>query len=369
MELSDFNWWAQFIRWDTSSAASCGSAISGTSFHPDPDHARSRPSCRPAVVASSCRALFWFRCAMFTLGFGLILAYMNATSSTRSSSASGSPSPHTKVTDRHRHVARHDHVVQRVVIIMPNQNKVMASPATPDEVNAAADGGAGLAGQHAAVDPDALLHGVRGALLLGRQKTPGPGLTRGRIKSGHGCSARTFPSRRIGEPPALQRVAFAGAGERVEPGPFEALQRRVAMRAGSRRQRRSRHQGRTARARRGGATPPGNGLDRPQRRGRAQRGIVPRSSRLPPRSVGDHQPPGTRVHRHRPDQPGEGIGDADPGRGGLRVRRCRGEHFEREPDQSRRAASAYSSSAASVAAGRRRDRARGCRSAGRNARG
>ena len=142
MELSDFNWWSQFIRW--------GHIISGImwighlwyfNFTQTPTMPKIPTELRPAVVRFILpEALFWFRWgAMFTLGFGLILAYMNGYLIDAIKLGIGAPSPHTKTTAIGIGMWLGTIMWFNVwFIIMPNQNKVMGvTPATPDEVNTA----------------------------------------------------------------------------------------------------------------------------------------------------------------------------------------------------------------------------------------
>ena len=142
MELSDFNWWSQFIRW--------GHIISGImwighlwyfNFTQTPTMPKIPTELRPAVVRFILpEALFWFRWgAMFTLGFGLILAYMNGYLVDAIKLGIGAPSPHTKATAIGIGMWLGTIMWFNVwFIIWPNQQKVMGTvSATPDEVNAA----------------------------------------------------------------------------------------------------------------------------------------------------------------------------------------------------------------------------------------
>jgi len=101
MELVAYDWWVQFMRW--------GHIISGImwighlwyfNFTQTPTMPKIPAELRPAVVRFILpEALFWFRWgAMFTLGFGLILAYMNGYILDAIKLGIGSPSPHTKAT-------------------------------------------------------------------------------------------------------------------------------------------------------------------------------------------------------------------------------------------------------------------------------
>ena len=80
MEFVGYDWWSQFMRW--------GHVISGImwighlwyfNFTQTPTMPKIPTELRPAVVRFILpEALFWFRWgAMFTLGFGLVLAWMN----------------------------------------------------------------------------------------------------------------------------------------------------------------------------------------------------------------------------------------------------------------------------------------------------
>ena len=140
MEFVAYDWWIQFIRW--------GHIISGImwighlwyfNFTQTPTMPKIPAELRPAVVRFILpEALFWFRWgAMFTLGFGLVLAYMNG-----------------YLLDALRlGIGVHNAKVVAIgfgmwlgaimwfnvwFIIWPNQQKVMGTvTATPDEVNAA----------------------------------------------------------------------------------------------------------------------------------------------------------------------------------------------------------------------------------------
>src|ERR1700685_3518375 len=142
MEFVAYDWWTQFVR--------LGHIISGImwighlwyfNFTQTPTIPRIRTKRRQAVVLFILpEALFWFRWgAMFTLGFGLILAYMNGYLVDAIKLGIGAPSPHTKVTAIGIGMWLRTIMWFNVwFIIMPNQNKVMGvTPATPDEVNAA----------------------------------------------------------------------------------------------------------------------------------------------------------------------------------------------------------------------------------------
>jgi uncharacterized membrane protein len=142
MELADYGWWIQFVRW--------GHIISGImwighlwyfNFTQTPTMPKIPAELRPAVVRFILpEALFWFRWgAMFTLGFGLVLAYMNGYLVDAIRLGIGAPAPHGKVT------AIGFGMWLGVImwfnvwfIIWPNQKKVMGVvSATPDEVNSA----------------------------------------------------------------------------------------------------------------------------------------------------------------------------------------------------------------------------------------
>jgi uncharacterized membrane protein len=134
MEFVAYDWWTQFIRW--------GHIISGImwighlwyfNFTQTPTMPKIPTELRPAIVRFILpEALFWFRWgAMFTLGFGLILAYMNGYL--------------LDANNNHKFTAIGIGMWLGTImwfnvwfIIMPNQNKVMGvTSATPDEVNAA----------------------------------------------------------------------------------------------------------------------------------------------------------------------------------------------------------------------------------------
>ena len=140
MELVAYDWWVQFIRW--------GHIISGImwighlwyfNFTQTPTMPKIPAELRPAVVRFILpEALFWFRWgAMFTLGFGLILAHMNGYLLEAIKLGIG------------EHNAKFTAIGIGMwlgtimwfnvwFIIMPNQNKVMGvTSATPDEINAA----------------------------------------------------------------------------------------------------------------------------------------------------------------------------------------------------------------------------------------
>ena len=140
MELVDYGWWAQFVRW-----AHIGSGLMWIghlwyfNFTQTPTMPKIPAELRPAVVRFILpEALFWFRWgAMFTLGFGLILAYMNGYLIDAIKLGIGS--------NNHKFTAIGFGMWLGTImwfnvwfIIMPNQNKVMGvTQATPDEVNAA----------------------------------------------------------------------------------------------------------------------------------------------------------------------------------------------------------------------------------------
>jgi uncharacterized membrane protein len=142
MELSDFNWWTQFIRWaHIISAIMWIGHLWYFNFTQTPTMPKIPAELRPAVVRFILpEALFWFRWgAMFTLGFGLILAYMNGYILDAIKLGIGSPSPHTKATAIGIGMWLGTIMWFNVwFIIWPNQQKVMGTvSATPDEVNAA----------------------------------------------------------------------------------------------------------------------------------------------------------------------------------------------------------------------------------------
>jgi uncharacterized membrane protein len=140
MELVDYGWWAQAVRW-----AHIGSGIMWIghlwyfNFTQTPTMPKIPTELRPAVVRFILpEALFWFRWgAMFTLGFGLILAYMNGYLLDAIKIGIGD--------NNHKFTAIGIGMWLGTImwfnvwfIIMPGQNKVMGvTQATPDEVNAA----------------------------------------------------------------------------------------------------------------------------------------------------------------------------------------------------------------------------------------
>jgi uncharacterized membrane protein len=140
--LNQQEWWSVFFRW-----LHIGSGIMWIghlwyfNFTQTPTMPKIPTELRPAVVRFILpEALFWFRWgAMFTLGFGLILAYMNGYLIDAIKLGIGAPSPHTKTTAIGIGMWLGTIMWFNVwFIIMPNQNKVMGvTPATPDEVNAA----------------------------------------------------------------------------------------------------------------------------------------------------------------------------------------------------------------------------------------
>ena len=140
MELVAYDWWVQFVRW--------GHIISGImwighlwyfNFTQTPTMPKIPTELRPAIVRFILpEALFWFRWgAMFTLGFGLVLAYMNGYLVDAIKLGIGD--------NNHKFTAIGFGMWLGTImwfnvwfIIMPNQNKVMGvTQATPDEVNAA----------------------------------------------------------------------------------------------------------------------------------------------------------------------------------------------------------------------------------------
>ena len=140
MEFVAYDWWTQFMRW--------GHIISGImwighlwyfNFTQTPTMPKIPTELRPAVVRFILpEALFWFRWgAMFTLGFGLILAFMNGYLIDAIKIGIGD--------GNHYYTAIGIGMWLGTImwfnvwfIIMPNQNKVMGvTQATPDEINAA----------------------------------------------------------------------------------------------------------------------------------------------------------------------------------------------------------------------------------------
>jgi uncharacterized membrane protein len=140
MEFVAYDWWTQFVRW--------GHIISGImwighlwyfNFTQTPTMPKIPTELRPAVVRFILpEALFWVRWgAMFTLGFGVILAWMNGYLLDAIKIGLGS--------NNHKFTAIGIGMWLGTImwfnvwfIIMPNQNKVMGvTSATPDEVNAA----------------------------------------------------------------------------------------------------------------------------------------------------------------------------------------------------------------------------------------
>jgi len=140
MEFVAYDWWTQFVRW--------GHIISGImwighlwyfNFTQTPTMPKIPAELRPAIVRFILpEALFWFRWgAMFTLGFGLVLAYMNGYLLNAIKIGIGD--------GNHYFTAIGIGMWLGTImwfnvwfIIMPAQNKVMGvTSATPDEVNAA----------------------------------------------------------------------------------------------------------------------------------------------------------------------------------------------------------------------------------------
>jgi uncharacterized membrane protein len=140
MEFVSYDWWAAFVRW--------AHVVSGImwighlwyfNFTQTPTMPKIPTELRPAVVRFILpQALFWFRWgAMFTLIFGLILAYMNNYLLGAIKLGIGAGSQHVTAIGFGMWLGT---IMWFNVwfIIMPNQNKVMGvTPATPDEVNAA----------------------------------------------------------------------------------------------------------------------------------------------------------------------------------------------------------------------------------------
>ena len=140
MELVAYDWWTQFVRW--------AHIISGImwighlwyfNFTQTPTMPKIPAELRPAVVRFILpEALFWFRWgAMFTLGFGLILAYMNGY--LVDAIKLGIGDGNAKFTAIGFGMWLGAIMWFNVwFIIWPNQQKVMGTvSATPDEVNAA----------------------------------------------------------------------------------------------------------------------------------------------------------------------------------------------------------------------------------------
>jgi len=138
MEFVAYDWWTQFVRW--------GHIISGImwighlwyfNFTQTPTMPKIPTELRPAIVRFILpEALFWFRWgAMFTLGFGLILAYMNGYLIDAIKLGIGAPSPHTKTTAIGIGMWLGTIMWFNVwFIIWPNQQKVLGmKPATDAE--------------------------------------------------------------------------------------------------------------------------------------------------------------------------------------------------------------------------------------------
>ena len=141
-EFASAEWWNFCFRWlHIMSGIMWIGHLWYFNFTQTPTMPKIPAELRPAVVRFILpEALFWFRWgAMFTLGFGLVLAYMNGYLVDAIKLGIGAPSPHTKATAIGIGMWLGTIMWFNVwFIIMPNQNKVMGvTPATPDEVNAA----------------------------------------------------------------------------------------------------------------------------------------------------------------------------------------------------------------------------------------
>ena len=138
--LAQADFWRPFFRWlHVVSAIMWIGHLWYFNFTQTPTMPKIPAELRPGVVRFILpEALFWFRWgAMFTLGFGLVLAYMNGYLVDAIKLGIGD--------NNHKFTAIGFGMWLGTImwfnvwfIIMPNQNKVMGvTQATPDEVNAA----------------------------------------------------------------------------------------------------------------------------------------------------------------------------------------------------------------------------------------